>query len=170
MKSVVSMALMALVVGAGSMVTAQSTQPPTPAQALTRQFASLNERLLDMARDFPADKYSYRPTPDVRTFGEVIVHVLSGNVYAAKAVHDPKANWDELDPKAYKTKEEVVHALEQSITNATAALKTVAPSALAQTPEPWLSVIAHSAEHYGQLVVYYRVNGLVPPASRPKAK
>ena len=37
-----------------------------------------------------------------------------------------------------------------------------------ETVQPWLSVIEHSGEHYGQLVVYYRINGLVPPESRPK--
>ena len=49
---------------------------------------------------------------------------------------------------------------------------------LKETPEerftkslgPWLAVIEHAAEHYGQLVVYYRANGMVPPESRPKAK
>jgi hypothetical protein len=75
--------------------------------------------------------------------------------------------WDELDPKAYKNKTEVVAAFEKSIADATATLKNTADDRLAATPEPWLSVIEHSAEHYGQLVVYYRVNGLVPPASRP---
>jgi uncharacterized damage-inducible protein DinB len=143
-------------------------QPPSAAQAIRGHFVSVNQQILEMARDFPDAKYSFRATPEVRSFSEVIVHVLSGNVYAARAGRGEKVQWDEVDAKAYKTKADVVRALEKSIEDATATLKGVADDRLASTPEPWLSVVEHSAEHYGQLVVYYRVNGLVPPASRPK--
>src|SRR5262249_2224237 len=77
-------------------------QGPTPAQSISRNFDSINRRVLEMAQDFPADKYDYRPTKEVRSFGEVIVHVMSGNVYAAKAGRGEQINWDELDPKDYK--------------------------------------------------------------------
>jgi uncharacterized damage-inducible protein DinB len=143
-------------------------QPPSPQQALMAHFASVNKRLLEMAKDFPADKYGYKPTPEVRTFGEVLVHVVAGNVYAAKAAQDPAANWDEIDAGKYKTKPEIVAALEKSVNDATAALKATPADRFGKSPEPWLSVIEHAGEHYGQLVVYYRANGLVPPASRPK--
>jgi uncharacterized damage-inducible protein DinB len=147
----------------------QVAQPPaTPAQSIAGHFAGVNQRILEMAKDFPADKYTYHPTPEVRTFADVIVHVLSGNVYAAKAGRGEKVSWDEVDPKSLHGKTEIVAALEKSIADATATLKATPPERFAQTPEPWLSVIEHSAEHYGQLVVYYRGNGLVPPASRPK--
>jgi hypothetical protein len=139
----------------------------TPAQTITGQFVSVNQHILDMARDFPADKYGYRATPDVRSFGEVIVHVFSGNVYAAKVVHDASARWDELDAHAYRDKAAIVAALEKSIADATAAVKGTPADRFNKTVEPWLDVTEHSAEHYGQLVVYYRLNGLVPPASRP---
>jgi uncharacterized damage-inducible protein DinB len=143
-------------------------QPPSAAQAIRGHFASVNQRIVEMAGDFPEAKYSFRATPEVRSFSEVIVHVLSGNVYAARAGRGENVQWDEVDPKKYTTKAAVVGALEKSIQDATATLKAVADDRLASAPEPWLSVVEHSAEHYGQLVVYYRVNGLVPPASRPK--
>jgi uncharacterized damage-inducible protein DinB len=143
-------------------------QPPSAAQAIRGHFVAVNQSILEMARDFPEAKYAFRATPEVRSFSEVIVHVLSGNVYAARAGRGENAQWDEVDPKAYKTKAEVVGALEKSIQDATTTLKTIADDRLATTPEPWLAVVEHSAEHYGQLVVYYRVSGLVPPASRPK--
>ena len=141
-------------------------QPRSPAQSIRRQFEDVNQRLLEMARDFPEAKYQYRPGPGVRSFPEVIVHAMSGNVYAAKIGRGEKANWDELDAKSYTTREQVVTALQKSITEATDALKRVPDERFTQTLEPWLSVIEHSAEHYGQLVTYYRANGLVPPASR----
>src|SRR5262245_46598860 len=63
----------------------QAQQSPTPHQSMSRNFDSLNQRILDMAQDFPAEKYDYRPTKEVRSFGEVMVHIISGNQYAAKA-------------------------------------------------------------------------------------
>jgi hypothetical protein len=94
--------------------------------------------------------------------------VFSGNAYAAKAGRGQQANWDELDPKTYKTKAEVVSAFEKTIADSTAALKALPAERLSQSVTPWLAVIEHSAEHYGQLVTYYRLNHLVPPESRPK--
>jgi DinB family protein len=142
--------------------------PPTTAQSINANFDSVNRRLLEMAKDFPADKYEFKATPEVRSFREVIVHVFSGNVYAAKAGRGETANWDELDPKAYKTKAEVVSAFEKSIADSQGALKAVPAEKLSQSVTPWLAVIEHSAEHYGQLVTYYRLNHIVPPESRPK--
>lgn len=142
--------------------------PPTTAQSIVGNFDSVNRRLLEMAKDFPADKYEFKATPEVRSFREVVVHVFSGNVYAAKAGRGERANWDELDPNSYRTKAEVVSAFEKSIADSTSALKALPPERLSQSVSPWLGVIEHSAEHYGQLVTYYRLNHLVPPESRPK--
>jgi hypothetical protein len=103
----------------------------------------------------------------MRSFGDVIVHVASGNVYAAKAGRGEKVKWDELDPKNYKTKADIVALLEKSIQDAEATMKT-SPEGPKKILEPWMGVMEHSAEHYGLLVAYYRANGLVPPASRPK--
>lgn len=143
---------------------------PTTAQAIRGHFASVNAKVLEMARDFPEDKYDYRLKPEMRSFRELIVHILSGNVYAAKAGRGEKVNWDEVDPKNYPTKADVVALMEKSIADADAALKQISDERLARTCEPWVEVMEHSAEHYGLLVAYYRANGLVPPASRPRSK
>jgi len=161
------LALAILMTGVAVFAQAART-PPTVAQGLTANFDSVNRRLLEMAKDFPAEKYEYKATPEVRSFREVIVHVFSGNTYAAKAGRGQAANWDELDPKNYKTKAEVVSAFEKSIADSSAALKATPAEQLSKSAAPWLSVIEHSAEHYGQLVTYYRLNKLVPPESRPK--
>jgi hypothetical protein len=142
--------------------------PSTPVKSFTGQFEDVNRRLLAMAKDFHEAKYGYRATKDVRAFGEIIVHVSSGNAYAAKAGRGEKANWDEIDPKGYTTKAAIVALLEKTIADATATLKATPEDRWAKTVEPWLSVIEHAGEHYGQLVVYYRNNGMVPPESRPK--
>jgi len=147
---------------------AQPKQPPTPAQSIRGTFAYVNGKILEMAKDWPAEKYGYQPGKGLRTFQEVIIHVTSGVVYAAKAGRGENVNWDELDPKAYKTKAEVVAALQKALDDATAALKATPDDKFTKTLNPWLPVIQHSSEHYGQLVVYYRNNGVVPPESRPK--
>jgi hypothetical protein len=140
----------------------------TTAEAVRGHFASINRRVLEMAKDFPDEKYGYQLKPEMRTFGAVIVHVASGNVYAAKAGRGEKVNWGELDPKDYKTKAEVVALMEKSIADAETTIKSLPDDSFAKSVEPWLSVTEHSAEHYGLLVAYYRANGLTPPESRPK--
>src|SRR5215510_10276326 len=107
--------------------------PPTTAQSINANFDSVNRRLLEMAKDFPAEKYEYKATPEVRSFREVIVHVFSGNAYAAKAGRGQTANWDELDPKNYKTKADVVSAFETSIADSTAALKATSAEQLSKS-------------------------------------
>jgi len=151
-----------------SVALAQPKQPPTPAQSISRTFTYVNGKVLEMAKDWPAEKYNYAPGKGLRTFGEVIVHVASGVVYAAKAGRGENVNWDELDPKSYKDKAAIVAALQKALDDATAALKATPDDKFTKTLNPWLSVIQHSSEHYGQLVVYYRNNGVVPPESRPK--
>ena len=142
--------------------------PRTTAQSVRGHFASTNQRILTMAKDFPEDKYDFKLKPEMRSFGAVMVHIASGNVYAAKAGRGENVNWDELDTKDYPTKASVVALMEKSYANAQATLKSVPDTALSNSVEPWISVIEHSAEHYGLLVAYYRANGLVPPESRPK--
>ncbi len=140
----------------------------TTSQAVREAFASVNRKVLTMAKDFPEDKYDYKLKPEMRTVGAVLVHIASGNVYAAKAGHGENVNWDELDPKDYKTKAAVVALMERSIAGADATLKSLPDASFGKTVEPWLDVLEHSAEHYGLLVAYYRANGLVPPESRPQ--
>ena len=147
-------------------------QPPTPAQSIIQNFNYVNRQLLDMAKDFPEDKYSYQPKPEMRSFGEVILHIMAGNTYAAKVGRGEKANWEaeEVDPKKYHGKAEIVAAFQKSVDDASATLKAIPAEQFTKSIAPWISVIEHSGEHYGLLVAYYRLNGLVPPASRPQPK
>jgi hypothetical protein len=141
--------------------------PKTPAQETALYFKGVNDEVLAMAKDFPEDKYDFRLKPEMRSFGDVIVHIASGNIYGAKAGRGEQVKWDELDPKNYISKAEIVALLEKSITDATATEKEF-PDGPKKNLEPWLAVMQHSSEHYGLLVAYYRASGLVPPNSRPK--
>jgi hypothetical protein len=149
---------------------AQSQPPPqTAAQALKRNFEYVNNKVLEMAQDFPADKYDYKLKPEMRPFGAVIVHIAGGNTFAGKAGRGEKVKWDdqEQDPKKFPTKAEVVAMFKKSVDEANAALAQN-PEGPQKNMQPFLSVLQHSSEHYGLLVAYYRANGLVPPESRPK--
>jgi len=101
----------------------QQKQPPDPARALTGQLTSITKQVMEMAGDFPAEKYEFKATPEVRSFREVIVHAMSGTQYAAKAGRGEKANWDEVDPKTYRTKTDIVTALQNSIADCAATLR-----------------------------------------------
>lgn len=139
----------------------------TPAESVRKHLASVDRRLLEMAKDFPEDKYDFRLKPEMRSFGEVLVHLVSGNMYATQSAKgDPKAEWGELDPKKYPNKAAIVALLEKEFAASEAALKALPDSAFTKTVDPYLSVTSHNSEHYGLLVGYYRANGLVPPASR----
>jgi hypothetical protein len=90
----------------------------------------------------------------VRDYDEALASSRAASVWAEEA----------------DTKGEIVAALQKSIADAGTSLKAVPEEHFVKTLSPWIDVIEHAAEHYGQLVVYYRTSGLVPPDSRPKAK
>jgi hypothetical protein len=147
----------------------QSNASTAADEALKRNFDYINGKVLTMAADFPADKYDYKLKPEMRTFGAVIMHIASGNIFAAKAGKGEQVKWDdqEQNPAQYKSKAECVALLRKSIEDANSAL-AINPEGPKKNMQPFLSVLQHSSEHYGLLVAYYRANGLVPPESRPK--
>lgn len=150
-------------------VAAQQPQrtPPTPAQSVRGNLQGIDGKLLEMAKDWPADKYDYKLKPEMRSFGEVLVHIVAGNIYAAKVARgEAKANWDELGASKYRTKDQIVALLEKNFADSEAAAKALPDDTFAKSLRPWISVIEHSGEHYGLLVAYYRANGMVPPESR----
>ncbi len=151
---------------AAALAPAQSN-PPSAAEALAGSFADINRKVLAMAKDFPEGKYSFKLKPEMRSFGEVIVHIASGNDNPAKAGRGEKLKGDELAAKNYPTTAQIVSLREKAIADSTATLKQY-PEGWQKSLEPFLSVTEHSAEHYGLLVAYYRANGMVPPIAAKK--
>jgi uncharacterized damage-inducible protein DinB len=181
---------MILVLGiCAALVSAQDAMkkdtPPKPAagpsQVLLENWNDVGRKLIAMAEDFPEDKYDFKPTPAQRTFAEQLLHAANANYYFTNPAMGMKAPAEE-DPKreAYKTKASVVEFVKKSFADGAAAIKqkgdkglndlVVDPFANQQTRVSDMAwgLLEHSGEHYGQLVVYYRVAGLVPPESRPK--
>jgi uncharacterized damage-inducible protein DinB len=134
-----------------------------------------------MAEDFPEDKYDYKPNPAERTFAEQLLHAANANYYFTNPAMGKKPPTEE-DPKReqYKTKADIVAFVKKTFADGAAAIQAKGDrglSSLVTMPESnsrarlsdlAYGLIEHSGEHYGQLVVYYRTAGLVPPESRPK--
>ncbi len=142
-------------------------------------WASIRTNIVKAAEKMPAEDYSYRPTADVRSFGEVIGHVTDANYLFCSAIHAEKRDPPNAE-KTLKTKAELVAALKASTDYCDAAVERLVQG---QAPEQvkffgrdraGLSVIhmniAHSNEHYGNLVTYMRLKGIVPPSSEPRPK
>jgi hypothetical protein len=148
---------------------AQTAKPdPTLRDVLLRQWSDIGEKVVKMAEEFPEDKYDFRPVNGVRTFADQLRHVAFWNGFVAKSARGEKADGklNELPKAEYPTKAKIVAALKSSLADATALLKNGSAAPTPKLTDLWVSFTEHSGEHYGQLVVYYRLNGIVPPASR----
>ena len=146
----------------------KAIQSETLSDKLIDRWEQVAQKLATMAEAIPEDKLDYRPVPGVRTFGEVLRHVAFWNRYVADRAGggrgDDTAN--ELPKDRFFSKQQIVDALKESTADAVAALNKHEPELSAEIAEMLVTFIEHNCEHYGQLVVYARVNGIVPPASR----
>ena len=140
----------------------------------------IGRKLTAMAEDFPEDKYDFKPTPVQRSFAEQLLHAAGASYYFTNPVMGQKPPAGE-DPKRdqYKTKADIVAFVKKSVADGAAAIQSKGekglttevvyfPQQKARVLDIAYGNIEHSGEHYGQLVVYYRLAGLVPPESRPK--
>lgn len=162
-------------------VGAQEATPPGPVQELLGAWNREGKKLIDMAEDFPEDKYDYRPTPEVRSFAEHLLHVAGSNRFFLAVAEGQKPSEEELTREKYKTKAEVVAVLKKSFEDGAAHIQRQDVAGLAKgVKHPFanrvmsqyaflMGAVVSAGEHYGNLVVYYRLNGLVPPASRRRA-
>jgi uncharacterized damage-inducible protein DinB len=140
----------------------------------------VGRKLIAMAEDFPEDKYDFKPTPAQRSFAEQLLHAVGSNYFFINPVMG-KAQQAAEDPKReqYKSKADIVAFVKKSFADGAAAIQSKGekgltsevvyfPDQKARVLDIAYGLIEHSGEHYGQLVVYYRLAGLVPPESRPK--
>ncbi|MGA8622110.1 MAG: DinB family protein [Candidatus Sulfotelmatobacter sp.] len=153
----------------------------SPSQAVLAAWNDIGRKLIAMAEDFPEDKYDFKPTPAQRSFAEQLLHAANANYFFTNPVMGQKPPAAE-DPKRdrYKTKAEVVAFVKKAFADGAAAFKAKGDKGMSDlVVDPFehkqcrisdlaYGFIEHSGEHYGQLVVYYRLSGLVPPESRPK--
>jgi uncharacterized damage-inducible protein DinB len=153
----------------------------SPSQAVLDQWNDIGRKLIAMAEDFPEDKYDFKPTPAQRTFAEALLHDSAVNYYFTNIVLGEKPPTSENPPRdQFKSKAAIVEYVKKSFADGAAAIQKKGDAGMSATViDPYAhqyirvsdyayGFIEHSGEHYGQLVVYYRLSGLVPPESRPK--
>lgn len=133
---------------------------------LITQWEQAGAKLINLAEHVPEDKYEYRPVDGVRTFAGVLRHTAFWNWCVAEKCHgrEPDESANELPKDQYATKRQILDALRQSNKESVAALNNRAILD-EKTAEMLVAFIAHTSEHFGQLVVYTRLNGIVPPSS-----
>jgi uncharacterized damage-inducible protein DinB len=122
----------------------------------------------DLAEALPEEKLESRIVPGIRTAGEVLRHIAFWNQYLAASLRgeEPDGSANELPSGSYGTKTSIIEALNRSSKEVSKALSDFQVSREPKTAESVMAFVEHTSEHYGQLVVYARLIGIVPPASR----
>jgi uncharacterized damage-inducible protein DinB len=152
----------------------------SPSKVLLDSWNDIGRKLIAMAEDFPEDKYDFKPTPAQRSFAEQLLHASGANYFVTNLIKGEKPPEGDVKRENFKSKAEIVAYVKKAFADGADAIKgkgdkgmsdlLVDPFAHQQVRVyDWVyGFVEHSGEHYGQLVVYYRLAGLVPPESRPK--
>jgi uncharacterized damage-inducible protein DinB len=186
-----SLALLALTllasVGMGLHSQAQpQNQTPSPARSRSEEMLDrwndIGNKLVAMAKDFPEDKYDFKVQKDQRTFALNLLHAAALDFVLIRRISGSNVGpdfgqGDNPTRDQYKTKADVVKFVEEAVADGAQVIQQQGDAGLDKTTKffgnrmshnsnIWTFAIEHSGEHYGQLVVYYRANNLVPPDSR----
>jgi uncharacterized damage-inducible protein DinB len=143
---------------------------------------AIGNKLVAMARDFPEDKYDFKLQKDERTFAQNLLHAAALDYVLIRRVSGSNlgpdfGEGDNPSRDVFKTKADVVKFVQEAVADGAQVIQQQGDPGLDKTSKffgnrlahnsaIWTFAIEHSAEHYGQLVVYYRANSLVPPDSR----
>ena len=187
--SITSFAIILLIVGGtGSSTRAQnSTARPAHSRAeeTLEMWNAIGNKLVAMAKDFPEDKYDFRVQKDERTFALNLLHAAALDFVLIRRISGSNlgpdfGEGDNPSRDQFKTKAEVVKFLEEAVDDGAKVIQEQGDAGLDRTTKfgnrlahnsyLWAFAVEHSGEHYGQLVVYYRANDLIPPDSRRNAQ
>lgn len=173
----------ALLLFPASYLSAQSAQSESTATgeaepvmtALRPHYSQIKDYVIRSAEQMPAEDFAYRPTAEVRSFGEMIDHIIDSHYgFCAAALGEEPPARDEADD-AEPTKAERVQSLRDSFAfcdraydlSDAAATRSLEMNGREFTPLYMLIYnVKHDNLHYGNLVTYLRINGLVPPSSQ----
>jgi len=152
----------------------------TPRVTLLDQWNDIGCKLIDIAKDLPEDKYEYRPNPQSPSFIAQLLNASASMYLFTDIAQGNRARvGEDPDPNDFKTKAEVVAFVKNSVKDGADFIAVTderdlkvsvsdSLSRLIRLEDLAYSVIEHSGEQYGKLVVYYQVNGMVPPELRPR--
>jgi uncharacterized damage-inducible protein DinB len=164
----------------------KQNKPPSPARSRSEEMLDrwndIGNKLIAMAKDFPEDKYDFKLQKDQRTFALNLLHVAALDFVLIRWVSGTNVGpdfgeGDNPTRDQFKTKADVVKFVEEAVADGAKVIQEQGDAGLDKTTKflgnrmshnsnIWTFAIEHSGEHYGQLVVYYRANNLVPPDSR----
>ncbi len=180
-----SLAVFVLALAAFSSAQKMMDAPRTVTQVLDHSVTNIEHEFTPAAEAMPEEKFGFAPTngefKGVRTYGEQIKHVAAVNyIFGAVILGEkvPVDVGDESGPAGMKSKAEIISYLKESFAYVHKALATVnEKNRVEPVKSPFgegtvtrlglaTSVSAHCSDHYGQMVEYLRMNGIVPPASR----
>ena len=184
-RALVAITLLAGGISLFSQTQAQN-QPPSPARSrsdeMLEAWNNIGNKLVAMAQDFPEDKYDFKVQKDQRTFALNLLHAAALDFILIRRISGSNVGpdfgeGDNPTREAFKTKADVVKFVQEAVADGAKVIPEQGDAGLDKTSKffgnrmahnssIWMFAIEHSAEHYGQLVVYYRANNLVPPDSR----
>src|SRR5580693_1328173 len=161
-------------------------QAPSPARSrsdeMLDRWNDIGNKLVAMAKDFPEDKYDFKLQKDQRTFALNLLHAAALDFVLLRRISGSNigpdfGEGDNPSRSAFKTKAEVVKFVQEAVADGAQVIQQQGDAGLGKTTKffgnrlahnsaIWTFAIEHSAEHYGQLVVYDRANNMVPPDSR----
>jgi hypothetical protein len=170
-----ALAALLLPVAAGAQDSATITNPIT--SQIKQQVVREGELQVAAAEAMPADKYSYRSTPETRTFGQLMLHVATFNSNMCARISGMTAP-DLKDLKDTDSKDKLVTAVKSSFDFCTSALSGLDDSTLGQPAGKMgpntlsrgsaIMILGEDwCDHYGTMAIYLRVNGILPPSARP---
>lgn len=183
--NILGFCMLALVALSAAQESKAKDEHRTVAQVLDHTVTNIEHEFVPAAEAMPEDKFAFAPSngefKGVRTFAEQVKHVAAVNYIFGAAILSEKVPvdvGDESGPASMKTKAEIVKYLKESFAYVHKAVQTVNDKNLVElVKSPFgegkvtrlglaTSVAAHGFDHYGQMVEYLRMNGIVPPASR----
>lgn len=185
-------ALLVIALAASTLFTQAQTQPsqqPTLASMVDREISAIEKQVVEAAEAMPEEKYNFTPESltipgddykGVRSFAIQVKHIASSNYFIWSPITGDAVSAaikDGNGPAEMKTKSEILKFLKDSFALGHKAAATLTPENMLQPFAPGKSArldrtefgVAHAYNHYGQMVEYLRMNGIVPPASRGKS-
>src|SRR3984893_3677260 len=182
--AVVALTLLAAGISLHSQAQTQN-QPPSPARSRSEEMLDrwndIGNKLVAMAQDFPEDKYDFKLQKDERTFALNLLHAAALDYVLIRRISGSNlgpdfGEGDNPSRDLFKTKADIVKFVQEAVADGAKGTHQKGDAGLDKTSKfgnrlahnsnIWMVAIEHSGEHYGQLVVYYRANNLVPPDSR----
>ena len=183
------LAMTIMLVAATAVQAQQAQAPATIASVVDREISNVEKQIVDVAEAMPEDKFNFTPESlnipgsdykGVRSFAGQLKHVAASNWFIWSPLtgeKPPEGLNDGNGPENLKTKAEIIQFLKDSFALGHRAAATLTPENMLQNPGKSKSTrlrlatfgVAHAYDHYGQMVEYLRMNGIVPPASRAKS-